>query len=245
MIPGPKMLWQFGELGYDISIDFNGRTGEKPVKWNYTQDYRRRTLKNIVSSLIKLRQSHEVFSTTDFTLALSGYQKKIQLNHPDMKVLVIGNFDVYPGSMAPGFPETGKWYEYFTGDSLSVTSVSDAVDLKAGEYRIYTNVRLTKPETGLGIGETDETNVVIADYPYPNPLTEGQLIVPVFLFEDTDIEISVTDLTGRTVSRIYSGRLSGGEHRINWNATAGLKPGIYILSVRAQSFSKSFRIVLH
>ncbi len=29
--PGPKMIWQFGELGYDISIDFNGRTGRKPV----------------------------------------------------------------------------------------------------------------------------------------------------------------------------------------------------------------------
>lgn len=244
MIPGPKMLWQFGELGYDISIDFNGRTGEKPIKWNYTQDYRRRTLKNVISSLIKLRQSHNVFSTTDFTLSLSGYQKKIQLNHPDMTVLVIGNFDVFPGSMVPGFPSAGKWFEYFTGDSISVASVSDAVELKPGEYRIYTNVRLTKPETGLGIGETGETNMVIADYPYPNPLIEGQLIVPVFLFGDTDIEINVTDLTGRNVSQIYSGRLSGGEHRIKWNATAGLKPGIYILSARAQSFSKSFRIVL-
>ena len=25
--PGPKMLWQFGEFGYDVNIDFNGRTG--------------------------------------------------------------------------------------------------------------------------------------------------------------------------------------------------------------------------
>ena len=23
LIPGPKMLWQFGELGYDIEIDFS------------------------------------------------------------------------------------------------------------------------------------------------------------------------------------------------------------------------------
>ena len=28
-VPGPKMIWQFGELGYDVNIDFNGRTGEK------------------------------------------------------------------------------------------------------------------------------------------------------------------------------------------------------------------------
>ena len=34
-IPGPKMIWQFGELGYDISINQNDRTGNKPIKWEY------------------------------------------------------------------------------------------------------------------------------------------------------------------------------------------------------------------
>ncbi|MDV7401547.1 hypothetical protein RZS08_59565, partial [Arthrospira platensis SPKY1] len=38
LIPGPKMLWQFGELGYDFPIDFNGRTGNKPVRWDYYRD---------------------------------------------------------------------------------------------------------------------------------------------------------------------------------------------------------------
>ncbi|KAA6301353.1 MAG: hypothetical protein EZS26_002550, partial [Candidatus Ordinivivax streblomastigis] len=27
-VPGPKMIWQFGELGYDISIEQDGRTGK-------------------------------------------------------------------------------------------------------------------------------------------------------------------------------------------------------------------------
>ena len=30
-VPGPKMIWQFGEIGYDYTIEHNGRTGEKPV----------------------------------------------------------------------------------------------------------------------------------------------------------------------------------------------------------------------
>ena len=30
-VPGPKMIWQFGEIGYDYSIDYNDRTGEKPA----------------------------------------------------------------------------------------------------------------------------------------------------------------------------------------------------------------------
>jgi 1,4-alpha-glucan branching enzyme len=35
LTPGPKLMWQFGELGYDVSIDENGRTGAKPIRWEY------------------------------------------------------------------------------------------------------------------------------------------------------------------------------------------------------------------
>ena len=35
LLPGPKMIWQFSEIGYDISIDYNGRLGRKPIKWNF------------------------------------------------------------------------------------------------------------------------------------------------------------------------------------------------------------------
>src|SRR5690606_5136571 len=37
-IPGPKMIWQFGEMGYDYSIDYNGRVGKKPVRWDYLEN---------------------------------------------------------------------------------------------------------------------------------------------------------------------------------------------------------------
>ena len=43
MIPGPKMIWQMGELGYDYSINTctnltinnNCRLDEKPIRWDY------------------------------------------------------------------------------------------------------------------------------------------------------------------------------------------------------------------
>ncbi|MDR1120165.1 MAG: alpha-amylase, partial [Dysgonamonadaceae bacterium] len=36
-VPGPKMIWQFGELGYDFPLEGNGadRLGKKPIRWNY------------------------------------------------------------------------------------------------------------------------------------------------------------------------------------------------------------------
>ncbi|MCG8699245.1 MAG: alpha-amylase family glycosyl hydrolase, partial [Bacteroidales bacterium] len=54
-IPGPKMIWQFGELGYDYSIDYNGRVGEKPVVWNYYEEEERKELYDIYSLLVKIK----------------------------------------------------------------------------------------------------------------------------------------------------------------------------------------------
>jgi 1,4-alpha-glucan branching enzyme len=51
-LPGPKMFWQFGEYGYDISIDENGRIGKKPVLWDYLENADRKHLFEVYSSLI-------------------------------------------------------------------------------------------------------------------------------------------------------------------------------------------------
>ena len=59
-VPGPKLMWQFGELGYDYSINFpsntsESRTAPKPVKWDYKNDYYRYNLFLEYSALIKLK----------------------------------------------------------------------------------------------------------------------------------------------------------------------------------------------
>ena len=41
-IPGPKMIWQFAELGYDVSIDDPCRLCEKPIRWDYYDDLERK-----------------------------------------------------------------------------------------------------------------------------------------------------------------------------------------------------------
>lgn len=93
-VPGPKMIWQFGELGYDIGINFNGRTGEKPVKWDYLNDDRRTNLYKVYSALINLRNNYETFHASNFGLDVSGYMKKINLYHTSMDAFIVGNFGV-------------------------------------------------------------------------------------------------------------------------------------------------------
>jgi len=63
MMPGPKMIWQFGELGYDYSINYcqdgsinnNCRTDAKPIKWDYLQIAGRAHLRSVYAALLKLR----------------------------------------------------------------------------------------------------------------------------------------------------------------------------------------------
>ena len=55
-IPGPKMIWQFGEMGYDVSIDEGGRTSRKPLHWEYLEDKDRNQLKEVYTRLMYIRE---------------------------------------------------------------------------------------------------------------------------------------------------------------------------------------------
>jgi hypothetical protein len=168
-VPGPKMIWQFGERGYDLSIDHNGRAGEKPPRWEYMNDPRRLYLYNIYSSLISLKRNYPAFETTDFTMNVYGSLKRIILRHASMDVVILGNFDILEGTIAGNFPQTGTWYNYFSGDSMDVLNPNDLINLRAGEYRLYTSERLQPPDIGTRI-----RNHTGNDFPailrlYPNP----------------------------------------------------------------------------
>ena len=78
------MIWQFGEIGYDYSINYceNGtinndcRTDPKPVRWDYLINPNRVKLIKTVKALNFLKTEYEVFKTSDFNVNLSGNIKK-------------------------------------------------------------------------------------------------------------------------------------------------------------------------
>ncbi|TAN00390.1 MAG: alpha-amylase [Chitinophagaceae bacterium] len=141
--PGPKMLWQFGERGYDISINYNGRLGDKPPLWNYMNDSGRVKLYNIYAKMIHMKINNPVFTTTKYQYTLSGAVKTIQLNGSDgTNVEVIGNFDVAPQTTEIYFPSAGAWYDNLNGDSIHIPTVPYSMTLAPGEYHVYSNVPL-------------------------------------------------------------------------------------------------------
>ncbi len=132
-VPGPKMIWQFGEIGYDYSIDHNGRTGEKPVVTEqYLAEPARKALYDTYASLLKFRRENPRFFDKDakFEWTPSGTVKKITCSVDGKTFHVVGNFGKTTTTVA--LPE-GQWNDYMN-DNTSFTSGS--VTLKQGEFKL-------------------------------------------------------------------------------------------------------------
>lgn len=178
-IPGPKMVWQFGEMGYDYSINYceNGtvdedcRTAPKPIRWDYLINPNRVKLLKVFKALNELKTSQGVFSTTDFNYDLSGTGKRIHLNSNDENVVILGNFGVEQMLINPNFQHEGQWHDYFGGEQLLVSDVNAEILLAPGEYKLFTDFELPSPDLSttmnLGLEDIAEVDGLLV---YPNPV---------------------------------------------------------------------------
>jgi len=225
-IPGPKMIWQFGELGYDVSIEFNGRVGNKPIHWEYFNDNLRKRLYDTYSALAKLKTSEPVFETTDYSLSVATAMKSIHLTSETMDVTILGNFDVKEGTIVPAFQQTGEWYEYFTGDSIDVTDVNANITMAPGEYRLYTTRRFEKPDINPSVWDNKYNSSSLNDLIiYPNPVSNELYILNNGNYQT----ISVYNVIGNEVMHLDN------QPAGSVIETGHLKSGIYILSGTDQS----------
>jgi len=153
LIPGPKMLWQFGELGYDYSINACNetdvkdecRTNPKPIRWDYLQDANRSALRTTYAQLLKLRTTPaylSTFTTGAVNYNLSGFVKWLTVSDAALTYIVFGNFDVNNQSATINFPMAGTWYSYLSDSVATITGTAQTVTLKPGEYYVFTNKNL-------------------------------------------------------------------------------------------------------
>lgn len=154
-IPGPKMVWQFGEMGYDYSILYNGgRTAAKPPRWDYWQQPRRQEVTRTFSAMATLRKS-EAFRSGAFTSDLGGTGKRMWISHSSMNVAVSVNMGVTSLDMTPGFQHTGTWYDYFSGETVSISDVNQSFNFSPGAFRVFTDVQLPRPFSYVNVTVTD------------------------------------------------------------------------------------------
>jgi glycosidase len=179
-LAGPKMIWQFGELGYDYSINTcedgsissTCRLNPKPIKWDYLDDPNRQKLFDVYSAMLRLRAQFDVFTKGKETLSVGGLTKTIQLTLNDHNITLLGNFDVTNKPVSVSFQHTGTWYEFFSGASLNVTNTNKTFNLNPGEYLLYSDKELPAFKD-LATTISDDLNANFLQI-YPNP-TKGNL----------------------------------------------------------------------
>lgn len=250
LIPGPKMIWQFGELGYDYSINTcsDGKTiknecrvAEKPIpfKLGWQNDPDRMDAYAKSAKVINLRTKYpEFFDVTNVTTSkcavtnwLSPRRLDIRYEDPETEaksahVIVLGNFDAdnYVTTNG-GFSRTGVWYDYMTGEQFDVKRVDKTITLAPGELRILTSRDLSKP-------------VVFAD----ENQADGEVTVSPTIVEDVisvwssaPVEnIEVVNLAGETVLAACN---------VDQISMAGLIKGIYIVRVKVAGVISTHKVI--
>ena len=232
-IPGPKMLWQFGEMGYDISINQNGRIGNKPILWNYFTETDRRRLYNVTANLIYLRTTQPAFKNINYDEngLNPGRTRSFQLlNDPSMKVIVLGNFDLAASTVNPNFPNTGKWYDYLSGDSLNITNTQTLINMLPGEYHVYTSVKQPRPPMGYitgTVGTQEFTDLVNQFSVYPNPSVSGNTFVGYSLRKHSAVMWEVYNIAGQKMAGSMLQQRAAGSYQDEINTD--LPNGLYMV----------------
>ena len=131
-VPGPKMIWQFGELGYDISGG-NGDTSEKPVMTEqYLSEPARKTLYDTYAYLLGFRRDNPRFYDMDasFTWNASSSVKTGTGSVDGKQFVVVANFGNATSASLP----SGTWKEW-KGENTYTGSVS----LSKNQFKLLVN----------------------------------------------------------------------------------------------------------
>jgi pullulanase/glycogen debranching enzyme len=229
-VPGPKMIWQFGELGYGVSIDSIGRTDPKPIRWYYFNQPDRLKLYKTFAALIDLKLNEPAFSTTDFQVVASGLCKIIALDHEDMNVRIVGNFDVNEQSCTVNFGQNGTWYDYFSGTSIEIFNSTGQFNLAPGEFHLYTTKKLQTPDLTNSIPSPSTVSNDVTIHPVPAKYS-------IYIASDNiPDEIILYNLNGQTLFE-----QSGGNTRLTEIPVEFLPGGVYILRVNFKDAPPVFK----
>ncbi len=259
-IPGPKMIYEFGELGYDFSrcyLATNGESGDcntkldpKPIRWNYLQDIRRKRVYDIYSSLNKLR-SHawykDVFIGNNINLTpnLSGAFKSIIIRSAldTSELVVVGNFDVISQTTSLTFPVAGTWYDYLNGNTFTSTGSSQSITLQPGEFHLYLNRNLTNV-VATPVIDISNPPSALQLFVYPNPI-DNYSIAEIYVPERGNVQIDLWNVYGQKITNVFTGTLAKGKHIIPLSdKTNNLPAGIYLLKLYAKNKTQSTKIVI-
>ena len=159
LVPGPKMIWHFGELGMEQSLNTctdgsvnNCRLDTKPQpQWtnNWLTVAQRKKIYDDWSRMNNLKQNNPVFKGDSSISPLSSNNlvQRVYVYDNSLSglknVVILANFDVTTQYVSADFPYTGTWYDLMDESTISVSSTSQTITLAPGGFKIYGNQQPT------------------------------------------------------------------------------------------------------
>ena len=246
LVPGPKMIWHFGELGWDKSlwtctngnVSFSNpdcKLDTKPQpQWteNWMANAARSTVYNNWAKMIKLRIDNPVFENGQFSWNMTNSSRpRLDIwtstsQTPSLSyVIVLTNFTDSAANLG-GFPFTGNWVNLMDNSTINVTTTGQTLSIEAGGFRVFGNQPSTlssedfnafKPEISI----------------YPNPVKNS------FAINQAVSSVEVYTITGQLVAS-YNSVAANQELLID-----GLESGIYLVKMKDQNnFIQTKKIVI-
>ncbi|MBL0013860.1 MAG: T9SS type A sorting domain-containing protein [Flavobacterium sp.] len=232
LVPGPKMLWHFGPLGWERSlwtcqngsVSFSNpdcKLDTKPQpQWteNWLGDTNRSTIYNNWARMINLRINEPVFENGSFAWNFNS------TGHPRLDVwtstsqtaslsyvFVLTNFTNNTYNVAGGFPFAGTWANLMDNSTFLVTDTSMNISIEPGGFRVFGN----KPSS-LSIDEIDTSDVTNI---YPNPSSDY------FFISNNVVKVEIFSISGQLV-KSFSNQPTGYQYNIS-----DLKTGMYMVKI--------------
>jgi 1,4-alpha-glucan branching enzyme len=246
LVPGPKMIWHFGALGWDKSLwtctngnvsftnpDCKLDTKPQP-QWveNWLTNAQRSVVYNDWAKMIKLRIENPVFENGQFSWNMTNSSRprldiwtSTSQTSSLSYVIVLTNFTDSAASLG-GFPFTGNWVNLMDNSSVDVTSTSQTFNIEAGGFRVFGN----KPST-LSSEDFNAFKTEISIY--PNPVKNS------FAINQAVSSVEVYTITGQLVASYNS---VAANQEIN---VENLGAGIYLVKIKdIQNVYQTKKIVI-
>jgi 1,4-alpha-glucan branching enzyme len=160
LVPGPKMIWHFSDLGWERSlwtctnntVSFSNpdcKLDTKPQpQWanNWMTDVARKNIYDTWAKLINLKINENVFENGQYAWNFND------VGRPRLDVwtttspsaalsyaFVLTNFSDNTVNVAGGFPFNGNWVNLMDNTVVNVTSGSQNVTIEPGGFRVFGN----------------------------------------------------------------------------------------------------------
>jgi isoamylase len=233
-IPGPKMIWQFGELGYEFSINrcadgsINSgcRTDAKPIAFTlgYDTNANRKAIYNTWAQILNLRNTYPVFKTKTFSVESNNltndpnglitriYIYDNTLSAGVKNVVVLANYNTAAQDVVPYFPYTGQWQNLMDNSILNVSSTTTPITLQPGEFRIFGNY--TGSLSTIDVNADKKLSIQVAD----NPVKNG--VAKLIYHKAKNGEITIYDMTGKKMDS-FKLKTEDGTYDLKANYPAG------------------------